>query len=120
MIKYNKLPLEEAIPASTISRALKRNSNQDGSYRPGSAEVRYFYRRRRERLLDQTPELPAFVRERLQNGWTPEKISGWLRAGNEAAVLVVRPVSQLQAGLLSMTDPQKSTGGNALAIGEVI
>jgi len=34
--------------------------------------------------LDQNPDLAAFVRERLQEGWTPEQISGWLRAGNEA------------------------------------
>jgi len=79
-----KIARELGRPASTISRELKRNSNQDGSYRSGSAEGRYFYRRRRERLLDQTPELAAFVRERLQDGWTPEQISGWLRAGNEA------------------------------------
>ena len=71
-------------PASTISRELKRNSNQDGSYRPGSAEGRYFYRRQRDRLLDQNPDLAVFVRERLQEGWTPEQILGWLRAGNEA------------------------------------
>jgi len=70
-------------PACTVGRELKRNSNGDGGYRPVSAEGRYLARRRRRRLLDANPELAAFIRERLYEGWTPEQISGWLEAGNE-------------------------------------
>ncbi len=70
-------------PSCTVGRELKRNSNGDGGYRPVSAEGRYLARRQRERLLDANPELAAFVRERLYDGWTPEQISGWLEAGNE-------------------------------------
>ncbi|MBL4748729.1 MAG: hypothetical protein JKY17_08270 [Magnetovibrio sp.] len=67
---------ELARPASTMSRELKRNSNQDESYRLGSTEGRYFYRRPRDRILDQNPDLAAFIRERLQDSWTPEQVSG--------------------------------------------
>jgi IS30 family transposase len=41
-------------------------------------------RRVRDRRLDREPELAAFVRERLYEGWTPEQISGWLAVGNES------------------------------------
>ena len=43
--------------AGTISRELHRNSNKDGSYRPHSAEGRYFYRRQRSRFLDRNLEV---------------------------------------------------------------
>ena len=35
------------------------------------------------RFLDANSELAEFVVERLQEGWTPQQISGWLEAGNE-------------------------------------
>jgi len=69
---------------TTIRRELRRNSNADDSYRPLSAERRYMARRQRERRLDLEPELARFIRERLQDGWTPEQVSGWLAAGHEA------------------------------------
>ena len=42
-----------------------------------------FIAAKRVRFLDQNPELAQFVRERLHEDWTPEQISGWLRAGNK-------------------------------------
>ena len=42
-----------------------------------------FIAAKRDRFLDQNPELAQFVRERLHEDWTPEQISGWLRAGNK-------------------------------------
>ncbi|MCP5085169.1 MAG: IS30 family transposase, partial [Alphaproteobacteria bacterium] len=67
----------------TVSRELRRNGNKDSSYKPESAEGRYLARRRRTARLDRTPELARFVVERLHENWTPEQISGWLKAGNE-------------------------------------
>jgi len=69
---------------STIGRELARNGNAGGSYRPASAEGRYLARRQRERIIDMQPALATFIRERLYEGWTPEQIAGWLRAGHEA------------------------------------
>jgi transposase, IS30 family len=40
-------------------------------------------RRRREAILEREAALRGFVRDRLAEGWTPEQISGWLKAGNE-------------------------------------
>lgn len=40
-------------------------------------------RRRREAILERDANLGHFVRNRLAEGWTPEQISGWLKAGNE-------------------------------------
>lgn len=71
-------------PPCTVGRELERNCNGDGSYRPVSAEGRYLSRRQRTRRLDANQELAAFIRERLQEGWSPEQISGWLEVGNEA------------------------------------
>lgn len=52
-------------PASSISRELKRNSNQTGSYRSASAEGLYLYRHQQNCFLDQNPEVAQFVRKRL-------------------------------------------------------
>lgn len=68
---------------STISRELRRNSRQDGSYGACFAEGNYLFRRQRPRILDQNTALAGFIVERLYEGWTPEIISGWLKAGNE-------------------------------------
>ena len=40
-------------------------------------------RRRREALIQQDRALRSFVLNRLAEGWTPEQIAGWLKAGNE-------------------------------------
>lgn len=68
---------------STIKRELERNSNKDSSYNPASADRRYLARRQRLALLVQCSDLALFVTERLNENWTPEQISGWLKAGNE-------------------------------------
>lgn len=73
----------------TVSRELARNSNKDGSYKPESADRRYMARRRRQALLDRMPELARFVVERLNENWTPEQISGWLKRGNERGLAYI-------------------------------
>src|SRR5262249_5523161 len=68
---------------STISRELRRNALPSGRYSPLYAGGAYQWRRRREAILERDPNLGRFVRDRLAEGWMPEQISGWLKAGNE-------------------------------------
>src|ERR1700752_1021455 len=68
---------------STISRELSRNKLPSGRYSPLHAAGAYQLRRRREALIERDRALRTFVVDRLAEGWTPEQISGWLKAGNE-------------------------------------
>jgi IS30 family transposase len=52
-------------------------------YSPIHAAGAYLLRRQREALIEKDQTLQTFVRDRLAEGWTPEQISGWLKAGNE-------------------------------------
>lgn len=66
---------------STISRELKRNRSEDGSYSPSKATKAYYTRRthcRRKRKLDE-PHLRAAVEEKLKQYWSPEQIAGRLK-----------------------------------------
>lgn len=67
----------------TISRELRRNALPSGRYSPLHADGAYQLRRRREAILERDRHLRQFVCDRLAEGWTPEQISGWLKAGNE-------------------------------------
>lgn len=62
---------------STISRELRRNSTDDGEYFAVSATVsarlRYQYKRKNRRL---TKEHISYIRKHIQEGWSPEQISG--------------------------------------------
>ena len=67
---------------SSVSRELRRNRNDDGSYSPSQAEKNYLQRRQhcvRKRLLED-PNLFAHVKSRLLEFWSPEQISGRLVA----------------------------------------
>ena len=74
---------------STLNREIERNSNQDGSYNPDTAQRRYEARRKRGCILDIIPELGTFVVDMLHENWTPEQIAGWLKGGNEKALPTV-------------------------------
>jgi len=66
---------------SSVSRELKRNSSQDGSYSAFEAEKKYRQRREccvRKRRLDDA-ELNKLVREKLLAYWSPEQIDGRLK-----------------------------------------
>src|SRR3569623_1783816 len=69
--------------ASTISRELRRNALPKGGYLPVHAEGCYRERRQRPAVLERDARLGRFVRERLLEGWTPERIAGWLTRGEE-------------------------------------
>jgi IS30 family transposase len=68
---------------STISRELQRNALPSGRYSPLHAAGAYQLRRRREAILEKDHKLKAFVCDRLAEGWTPEQVAGWLKAGHE-------------------------------------
>ena len=66
---------------SSVSRELKRNSSEDGSYSAFEAEKKYRQRRERcvrKRRLDDA-ELKEFVRKKLLDYWSPEQIDGRLK-----------------------------------------
>ena len=67
-------------PKSTVSRELSRNRLPSGRYSPLHAAGAYQLRRRREALIEKDRALRTFVLDRLAEGWTPEQISGWLKA----------------------------------------
>ena len=68
---------------STISRELRRYSEDVGAWRPHLAEAAYRRRRQRPAVLETDPALAAYVADRLAEGWTPEQIAGRLKRGIE-------------------------------------
>jgi transposase, IS30 family len=75
--------------ASTISRELRRNALPKGGHLPVHAEGCYLERRQRPAIVERDAKLGRFVRERLLEGWTPERIAGWLRRGEERGLRAV-------------------------------
>ena len=71
---------------STVSRELRRNALPSGRYSPLHSAGAYQLRRRREAILEKDHRLRTFVCDRLAEGWTPEQIAGWLKAGHERAL----------------------------------
>ncbi len=69
--------------SSTVNRELARNRLPSGGYQPSFAEGSYLARRERLALLERDERLERFVVDRLAEGWSPEQIAGWLKAGNE-------------------------------------
>lgn len=79
---YNQSQIAKALGRhrSTICRELQRNSRKDGGYRPSTADVFARGRRSRSRRNWQfTDQDWAVVREKLQELWSPEQISGRLK-----------------------------------------
>src|SRR4051794_34909198 len=76
--------------ASTISRELRRNALPKGGCLPVYAEGCYRERRQRPAVLERDERLGRFVRERLLEEWTPERIAGWLKRGEERGL---RPIA---------------------------
>src|SRR4051794_10475056 len=68
---------------STVSRELRRNALPSGHSSPLHAAGAYHLRRRRDAVLERDRRLRDFVCDRLAEGWTPEPIAGWLKAGHE-------------------------------------
>ena len=68
---------------STVLRELRRNALPSGRYSPLHAAGADQRRRRRDAVLERDRRLRDFVCDRLAEGWTPEQIAGWLKAGHE-------------------------------------
>ena len=66
-----------------MSRELRRNAWPSGRSSPLSAAGADHRRRWRDAVLERDRRLRDFVCDRLAEGWTPEQIAGWLKAGHE-------------------------------------
>jgi IS30 family transposase len=75
--------------ASTISRELRRNACDSGSYRPHVADGGYMLRRQRPARLERDARLAGYVTDRLTEGWTPEQIAGRLKLGIEKGLTAI-------------------------------
>jgi transposase, IS30 family len=70
---------------STISREIRRNRGKRG-YRPKQAH-RLSEKRRRDKVPKLiTTETWAWIDEKLQQDWSPEQVSGWLKNNTDVAV----------------------------------
>lgn len=74
---------------ATISRELRRNALDSGGYSARIADGAYMERRQRDAMLERDERLARFVRQRLSEGWSPQQVSGWLRAGAEPGLCAV-------------------------------
>src|SRR6202035_2839541 len=75
---------------STVPRELRRNGLSSRRYSPLHAAGAHQLRRRREAIIEKDQKLRTFVCDRLAEGWTPEQIAGWLKAGNERRLRALR------------------------------
>lgn len=66
--------------ASTISREINRHGGKE-NYRANIADQQAWKNAKRPKpyYLDQYPKLKEVIIEKLQNKWSPEQISGWLK-----------------------------------------
>ena len=72
---------------STIGRELRRNSRQDGCYRPAFAHSRARGRRSRSRRNQRfTATDYGLVRTYLEQQWSPEQVAGYLRRVQQLAI----------------------------------
>ena len=70
---------------STISREVRRNCGKRG-YRPKQAHRLSLNRRRNAVTKQITTETWARIDEKLQQDWSPEQVSGWLKKNTDAEV----------------------------------
>jgi len=67
------------VSESTISRELRRNKGLRG-YRPKQANIKAQNRRKEAtKAIKMTPELINIIEMYIQQDWSPEQISGWLK-----------------------------------------
>ena len=74
------------VSAATISRELKRNKGQKG-YRPKQAQMKADKRKKQAaKVLKMTPALISLIEARILLDWSPEQVSGQLKA--ELGILI--------------------------------
>jgi IS30 family transposase len=76
---------------TTISRELERNACPSGRYAPLVADGAYLLRRQRQAVLERDEKLRTFVIARLNEGWSPEQVAGWLKGGHERKLRTLVP-----------------------------
>ena len=65
---------------SSISRELRRNREKNGTYQADKAQRRAEWRIRKDKKASKrTPELIAYIQNRLREFWSPEQIEGRLK-----------------------------------------
>jgi len=74
------------VSKSTVSREIRRNTGQKG-YRPKQANQQALYRKQHaKKHVRFTEKVKNDVTKYLKQDWSPEQISGWLKANNKATV----------------------------------
>ena len=83
---HNQTEIAETIGVdkSTISREVRRNRGQRG-YQPKQAQRKAINRRKRDRRCIQ-PQIWAWIEGKIQEDWSPEQISLWMRKYKENSV----------------------------------
>ena len=77
--KRNEIARLIAVHPSTIGRELKRNTGLKG-YRPKQAQSKTDKRRQEAaKAIKLTSSLVQIINDKLQQEWSPEQISGWLK-----------------------------------------
>lgn len=72
---------------STLYRELNRNSSKLG-YRPDFASHQYFMRRRKRKgKIEGNVSLAQTIKERLEEGWSPEQIAGRLKKEQQKHII---------------------------------
>lgn len=78
--KQNEIARQIGVSASALSRELKRNKGKQG-YDAEQAQAKADQRRRNAaKAVKMTPELIAAIEAKLRMDWSPEQVSGWLKA----------------------------------------
>lgn len=77
---FRQIAAQLGRPASTISREVSRNGGRR-QYRATMAEGRAWHQALRPKpcLLAANPDLRSIVAAKLQDQWSPQQISGWLK-----------------------------------------
>ena len=77
---FRQIAAQLGWPASTISREVSRNGGRR-QYRATMAEGRAWHQALRPKpcLLAANPDLRSIVAAKLQDQWSPQQISGWLK-----------------------------------------
>jgi IS30 family transposase len=85
-INQTKIAKIVGVSRSTISREIKRNTGLKG-YRPKQANERALERRRNaDKHIRFNDEIKKVVKKHLEQDWSPEQISGWLKRNNKPSV----------------------------------
>ena len=84
------------VSPSTVSRELTRNAGMHGRYHATHARLAARDRRTdanalRTKLLT-NPTLVTLVRQKLECGWSPEQVAGWLQASGRAASVCAQTI----------------------------